>query len=454
MPKAYFFFAPKGLLNFKSLVNLSLVLLFIIFQSGCLVIDNQFPKLPPGKWRATLDLVGNTNLAAGDEDDVENRAFEEVSAGELPFNFEINYEKDSSMSMTIINGEERMKVSNIDFGRKRSRVIDTFRVEFPVFDSYIKGTFQERVMKGKWYVNYKENYSIPFVAEYGRDFRFSNLKKEPVIDLNGKWEVVFSPDDNPYPAIGVFEQAGNKLTGTFLTETGDYRFLEGTIQGNKLYLSVFDGAHAFLFEGKVLEDETIIGSFRSGKHYTTTWNAKRNPDVKLGDPNALTFLKEGYDKIDFSFENTAGKTVSPSDEKYKGKVKLVQIFGTWCPNCRDETNFLVDYLKNNPNENLEVVAIGYERYADEKKSMQSLRRYKEKMNVPYDLVLGGTSPSKSKAAESLPMLNHVLSYPTMIFIDKNDKVRKIHTGFSGPATAEFQDHKKEFEGFVAKLLAE
>ena len=53
------------------------------------------------------------------------------------------------------------------------------------------------------------------------------------------------------------------------------------------------------------------------------------------------------------------------------------------------------------------------------------------------------------------MLNHVLSYPTTIFIDKKGVVRKIHTGFNGPATGEkYTEFKTEFEGFVGELIDE
>ena len=422
-----------------------------IFLTGCIQVNNSFDKLPPGVWRATLDL--SQKEVAIDDEAVENRAFEEVSNGELPFNLEIEYNEDGSMTGYILNGDEKMETKDIQFGRMKYRPVDTFQINFPVYDTYIKGTFQERFMKGKWVINYKENYEIPFIAEYGRDFRFTNLKKEPALDLTGKWEVQFSLEDDPYPAVGEFVQTGNNLKGTFLTETGDYRFLEGTIQGNKLYLSCFDGSHAFLFEGKILEDQSILGSFKSGKHYTTTWSAKRNDGVELGDPYQLTYLKEGYDKFNFSFPDTEGNAVSLSDEKYKNKVVLVQILGTWCPNCRDETNFLVDYLKSNPNENLEVIGISYERYKDPEKSAAVIKRYRENIGIPYPILYGGYF-NKSQASETLPMLNKIISYPTMIFIDKKGEVRKIHTGFAGPATSEYQDYKKEFKGFLEQLLSE
>ncbi|MFT5168407.1 MAG: thiol-disulfide isomerase/thioredoxin, partial [Saprospiraceae bacterium] len=330
---------------------------------------------------------------------------------------------------------------------------DSILINFPVYGTFIKAAFEEDKIEGLWYVPYKgENYKIPFRAKHGKGHRFTNLKKPPSIDLTGKWETTFD-DEEPYKAIGEFKQEGNYLTGTFVTETGDYRYLEGSVQANKAYLSCFDGSHAFLFEAKVMEDETLVGSFQSGSHYKTTWTALRNNDYTLGNPDTLTFLKEGYDRIEINLENISGDMVSLNDERYQNKVKIVQIMGTWCPNCRDETTFLVDYLKQNKQKDLEVIAIGFERYREKEKAMQALKNYKENFGMDYELLWGGYF-DKKEAAATLPMLNHILSYPTMIFIDRNNKVRKIHTGFSGPATSSYATFITDFESFVDQLLKE
>jgi len=339
-----------------------------------------------------------------------------------------------------------MVLDDINFGHKKSKVRDTIRVNFPAYDTYIEAEFQEDVITGHWHVPYRSNglYSIPFIAHYSDDYRFTDLKKEPATDMSGKWETTFfDGEDSSYPAIGDFKQVGNRLTGTFLTETGDYRFLEGTVQANEFFLSCFDGAHAFYFEGKIKDNDNITGIFRSGKHYSSTFEAKRNPDVTLPDADELTYLNEGYDQFNFSVEKD-GKNITLNDPKYQGKAKIIQIFGTWCPNCRDETNFLVDYFKNNPNKEVEVIALAFERYRDTAKSQAVLDRYREKMNIDYDLFLAGYF-NKKEANKVLPSLNHVLSYPTMIFIDKNNQVERIHTGFSGPATgAPFEDFLANF----------
>jgi thiol-disulfide isomerase/thioredoxin len=208
-----------------------------------------------------------------------------------------------------------------------------------------------------------------------------------------------------------------------------------------------------LFEGKINpKDSTMIGSFRSGNAYQTSWEAKFNPNAKLKDANALTFLKPGYDRFDFSFENTTGKTVSLKDARYQNKVKIIQIMGTWCPNCRDETAFLVDYLKEHPDQDVEVIALAFERHKEKDKAIEALKRYREYFKMDYELLLAGIS-DKQEASKVLPMLNAVLAYPTMIVIDKNDRVQRIHTGFSGPATSEYKQFKAEFSRFILQLLS-
>jgi thiol-disulfide isomerase/thioredoxin len=383
-----------------------------------------------------------------------NPKFDEMTEGELPFTFEVKYVRPDSFYIEIINGEERIVVNDIQIGRSKSEARDSILINFPVFDSYIKGYFLENAIDGQWIVRNKENYSIPFVARHGRDYRFTNLRKEPVMDVNGRWEVTFDVGaEKPYPAVGEFQQKGNYLSGTFLTETGDYRFLEGTVQANKLYLSCFDGSHAFLFEAKINPaDSTMIGLFRSGHLSQEPWKAKFNPRATLKNANSLTYLKPGYSRIDFTFENVDGKTISLRDEPYQNKVKIIQIMGTWCPNCRDETEFLVNYLKEHPEQDIAVIALAFERHKEKEKALNALRTYRQAFGMNYELLLAGNS-DKAEASLALPMLNAIMAFPTMIVIDQNDRVQRIHTGFSGPATGEHKQFKAEFSRLMLQLLS-
>ncbi|MDB4728432.1 TlpA family protein disulfide reductase [Saprospiraceae bacterium] len=434
---------------------------FIVFFTDCVVVDNEYTALPPGIWRAALKVEKELVIPTATSNkkkylpEIPKRVSEDVVSGELPFNFEVIYNEDGTFYIEIINGEERIPVKDVSFGRTKARAKDSIRIDFPIYESYIIAFYEDNALEGDFYApNRGRNYSIPFAAKFGKDYRFATVKKEPVADLSGRWEVKFTEDDgSSYPAIGDFKQNGNHITGTFLTETGDYRFLEGTVQNDRLYMSCFDGAHAFLFEAEIKEDESIIGIFRSGSHYKSVWEAKKNADATLSDPNTLTYLVDGAETISFEFPNSDGKMISLDNSEYQNKIKIVQIFGTWCPNCKDETRFLVNYLKENDNSDLAVIGLAFEKHRDQENAFKAIDNYKDFFKMNYEIAYAGYY-NKKEAAKSLPMLNHILSYPTMIFLDRENKVRKIHTGFAGPATSEFEPFEKEFDTFVKQLLSE
>ncbi len=422
-------------------LTFSLVVFIALGLNSCVDFSNTFEKLPPGKWRASLQLdLAPKQLAAQKEEYVEVEKLN--SAAELPFNFDLQYDAQQNIVISIHNGDERIEVKDIIFGRDRESGKDTFRIDFPLYQSYIEGFYEESTMEGNWVVTTKENYRIPFIAKHGVGHRFVDKKMAADADLSGKWEVKFEVDtEDEYPAIAEFKQTGSKLEGTFLTETGDYRYLEGIVQKNKFWLSTFDGSHAFLFEGKILEDKSIIGTFRSGKHYTSNWVATKNDNVQLGDPYTLTYTTDDQ-PLAFNFTNVNGEPFDINQEKYEGKAKLIQILGTWCPNCKDETNFLVEFYKNKP-DNLEIIGVAFEKYKTQSEAAPVLDLYKDKMNVPYDIVYGGYY-NKKEASAAFPNLNKIISYPTLIYLNKDNEVVHIHTGFSGPATSKYAEFKQSF----------
>lgn len=366
----------------------------------------------------------------------------------LPFNFQLSKKGEAAYEMEVYNAEETIIVDEIRING------DSIRIHFPVYEGYIAGTFSEDSIEGE-FIKESLDRIVPFKASFGQSERFRN-SREATQDVSGIWETVFEKGtEDEYPAKGIFEQEGNKVKGTFRTTTGDYRYLEGVLSGDSLKVSAFDGAHAFVFTAQVT-DSTLNGAFYSGNHYKETFVAKRNEAYELPSPDSLTFLKEGYEKLAFSFPDASGKPVALTDDAYQDKVVLVQIMGSWCPNCLDESKFYVDYLKRNPDLELEVVALAFEYAKTEERAFKSITRLRDKIGIDYPILLAqyGTS-DKALAQEKLPMLNHVLSYPTTLFIDKKGTVRKIHTGFNGPATGDkFTEFQKEFDGFVRELVAE
>ncbi len=435
----------------------TIFIFFVMIATSCFEFSGKYSKLPPGYWRGELSLSPKNitpNPEAKPLPEKVGLKFDEVMEGQLPFVFEVKYTNDSLFYIEIINGEERIKVTDIQYGRDRRTAKDTILINFPEYDSYIHAVCESGVMEGEFVIKSKDNYRIPFTAKHGTNIRFTELKKTPAMDISGAWQTTFDQNtDKPWDAIGVFKQNGNQLTGTFKTETGDFRYLEGTVQDKKLYLSCFDGAHAYLFEAQIEPDSTIQGSFRSGLSEPSLWSAKRNPDFKLKDADSITKTKPGKETVHFNLPNPEGKNISPDNKEYQGKVKIIQVMGSWCPNCKDETKFLTDFLSKADTSKVAVIALSFERYKEVDKANEMLIKYKKALNVPYEIVLGGNS-NKTEAGQKLDFLDELRAYPTMLILDKTNKIRKIHTGFSGPATDEFNKFRDEFGTFIEILLKE
>ena len=218
-------------------------------------------------------------------------------------------------------------------------------------------------------------------------------------------------------------------------------------------LSSFDGSHAYLFRA-VLRNDTLIGEFRSGTHSLEPWTGVRDPDFLLRDPDSLTFLKEGYDMVDIRLPDLRGDTVSLMDARFAGRVRMVQIMGSWCPNCMDESRLLAQMHQRYHKAGLDVVAVAFEREPDPARAVGMLERYRRRLGIQYDILYGGSS-TKEVVSERLPFLNHLMSYPTCIFIDRRGKVRRIRTGFYGPSTGQhYRDYQHNLQQFIERMLAE
>ena len=195
------------------------------------------------------------------------------------------------------------------------------------------------------------------------------------------------------------------------------------------------------------------GDFWSGRHWHEIWLAFRNDTITMPSSESLTKMKAGKTTIDFSFPNLAGKNVSLKDEKFKNKVVVVQVLGTWCPNCRDETELFSNIYNKYRGKGLEMVGLAFENGETLEAAKPILERYKKHFNIGYDLLYAGKA-SKKVASEALPNLTGISAFPTSIFIDRSGKVRHIHTGFSGPATQNYQKEVAKIEGIINDLMNE
>lgn len=341
----------------------------------------------------------------------------------------------------LVNGREKMEMLPI----RCTSIPDSCIIEHPVFDSYLVLFKTENKINGYFKDNSRKgDYRLPLSLT-----KTNNTGATPATTGFSRWQCTFDTGENAYPAIAEFTFAQQEIAGTFLTETGDYRFLAGQLLSNdSFYLSCFDGSHAFLFEGKI-KDDKISGVFYSGNHWQTSWTAIKNTNAQLMNGFELTKITSTL-PIQLSFMDEQKRTISLRDSIYLQQPIVIQIMGSWCPNCLDETNFLVE-LYNASDIKPKIIALCFERGENEQIQWERINKVKRNLKVPYPMLLAGKA-DKDAASKLFPFLEKISSFPTTIFLNKNHEVVGIHTGFNGPATGEkYEKQSLEFKELIQIL---
>ena len=379
--------------------------------------------------------------------------------GDLRFGLRLDKDENGKPFAMIINGRETIRVNDVELGD------DHLAIEFPYYDSKIEASLDRTrlTMEGTWRKRAgKESWSeLAFSATMESD-----RKPEDDRDaLNrqkrflGKWKVKFSSSADH--AVGIFGKADLKrpkfadvrpYRGTFLTTTGDYRYLAGDFYDGELELSVFDGAHAFLFRARLDGQRGLKGDFWSRDTWHETWTAVADKNAKLPDAFEQTRWT-GKAKLDeLKFPNLDGKMMSLADESFAGKVRIITVFGSWCPNCHDSARFLARLHQQFGDKGLSIVGLAFELTGDFERDAEQVRRYIKRHDTKYPILLAGLA-DKKEASKVMPILDRVRSYPTTIFLNEKNEVITIHTGFSGPANPEaYQDLRYRFETIVRDQL--
>jgi len=401
-----------------------LVLVFI------LVSQRQFLKAQTTRWRANIQIEG----------------------GILPFGLELQKKADDSYQVYILNASERFRTDDASISG------DSLTIPISLFDAELVAKMTDKNLTGIFRKNKgrKSFVQIPFKATLGYNYRFVPTQKVVnKMDLKGKWSTNFisTVTQRKSFAVGIFEQDGNIVTGSFLTTTGDYRYMDGNRVKDSLFLSTFDGSNTILMKAKI-KGSRITGKFSDSVLGFKNIEAQKDQKAELPDVKKITYLKEGYQKLNFTFPNEKGEKISLSDDAFKGKVVVVQILGSWCPNCMDESNYLVPFYQKNKAKGLEIIGLAYEKNIDAEFFKTKMALLRERFGIDYPLLRAGVNNSES-ATESLPMLNKVIGFPTTLIIDKKGKIRETHTGFSGPGTGKYyHEWVADFERLMAKLLKE
>jgi peroxiredoxin len=370
--------------------------------------------------------------------------------GELPFGLELK-QQDSHPVGYLINGQERLLLSDVKITGSH------LEIAMPGYENVLRADAVGNELQGEIFLVKlnEKNQHVPLHATFGETYRFFDQPASDNADVSGRWAVKFIDDSGaPEVAVGEFSQSHDVVSGTILTTTGDHRYLAGQVKGDELYLSTFDGAHVFLYKAKIAADGSLDGDWWSGLKFHEKWIGKRDAAAQLPDAYGLTAMRAGVKTFDFAFPDLSGKIVSSKDPQFRGKVLIVALAGSWCPNCHDEAAFLAPLYKDYRDKGLEIVSLQFEHFGDFERAAEATQRFRQHYGIEYTTLIAGIS-DKDEAAKKLPMLKSFVAFPTTVFIDRKGNVRKIHTGYTGPATGDhYVQFVTEVKTTLDQLLAE
>jgi thiol-disulfide isomerase/thioredoxin len=393
----------------------------------------QAPAQFAGSWRAVLASPG----------------------GELPFTLRIAG-RGGALTAHALNGAEQAAADSVRIEGRR------IVIRFDVYDSEIAAELQAdgRTLLGDWSKAGKR--VLGFSASAGDERRFlpATPPSEPGdgrARLTGAWAATFGTGERAQAARGELQQEGERVSGTFLTPVGDHRYLEGDFRDGALRLSRFDGSAASLYVARLQPDGSLVGQLFRSAGAPQDWTARRLDAAGAdGLPDAFKAagLANAEGRLRFQFPDLQGRPVSLQDERFRGRVVLVNIFGSWCPNCNDEAPLLREWASRYAGRGLEIVGLAYEQTGDPDGDRRAVQRFAKRHGLEHTLLLAGVSERKAAAA-TLPDLTGLFAFPTTIFVDRGGRVRKIHSGYAGPATGEHHQRLvRELTRTLDELLAE
>lgn len=364
----------------------------------------------------------------------------------MDVNFNLNYSvnEQGAMQFILTNADEKIVINEI------TKNGDTLFMKLPVFTSEIVAVFKNDSLLGKYYpkgkaaLNFYKFFALPGISD-----RFPNNTEKAAFNVAGRWKIIENggtPDSTIM--VGEFKQDGDKVTGTFLNTTGDYRYLEGKVSGNKFMLSAVDGSHTFIITADLTNENTMEnGRFMGSPKWVSKWRAERNDKIALPTNEELVRVKKGMSTFDFAGIDMNGQKVTSKDERFQGKVLAVLAGGSWCPNCLDEARLFRELYSKYKDKGFEVIALNFEDKTFETSKVK-MERFIKQTGANYTFLY--VSPRGGAKRDSvLYPIEGKMAFPTGMFIDKLGYIRRVETGFSGPGTGE---HYTKFVDETTKLI--
>jgi thiol-disulfide isomerase/thioredoxin len=361
---------------------------------------------------------------------------------EIPFRFEISG-SGSQIRGSFFNGEDRETSSSGKFEN------GTLLLRFDSYSTRLEATLKDGALDGTYG---KEGRRYPFHA-----VRFTLPTAEAnsqAPSIAGLWEVAAQSAKTGEGAWRfIVRQSGAEVSAAILRVDGDTGAIEGRYKDGKFVLSHFDGARPLLLDVTPQGDGTLA-LLENGRTQLTAVRSERARAQGLpepADPSRHTSVKDPSEPFHFSAPDLNGKLVSDRDARFRNKVVIVAISGSWCPNCHDEAPFLEELYRKYRRRGLEIVSLSFEQGEQVKDPVQ-LRAFIREFGIDYTVLVPG---EPSELADKIPQAVDLDCFPTTFYLGRDGKVRSVHAGFSGRASGQFHDElRREVSALIERLLAE
>jgi thiol-disulfide isomerase/thioredoxin len=400
---------------------------FSFLPHGALIVTTLFGALAPdvlaqslsGLWDATVN----------------------VDSLVVPFRMELANEG-PSVKGWFFNGDEKVNSTSGQFDRGKLILL------FDYYGSKLDVVWKDGTLTGTYFRNSKY---LPFEA---RRFTPSPLTEGDVPSIAGSWEIEVPGSSGAATAWPfIVRQSGPEVTAAILRVDGDTGALSGTYEDGKFLLSHFSGARPSVFEITPQKDGTLAVVQNGSKHLTAVRPAiARSQGLpEPADPSRYTSVKDPSEPFHFRFPDLDGHMVSETDSRFRGKVVIVSVGGSWCPNCHDEAPFLMELYRKYRSKGLEIVELSFED-PDVLKDPARVRAFIKRYGIEYPVLLAGET---TELSAKLPQAVNLRTFPATFFLGRDGRVRSVHAGFASVATGDFHRQlKEEVTKLVERLLSE
>jgi thiol-disulfide isomerase/thioredoxin len=363
---------------------------------------------------------------------------------EVPFRMEFSG-SGSAAKGSFFNGDEKVTSTTGRFDK------GSLILSFDEYGTTLEATLKDGRLEGQ-YKRGTRGEPYPFQAK-----RFTPAPPDDgkTPSIAGLWDMPVASSKGESAWQLIVRQSGPEVSAAILRVDGDTGALTGRYRDGKFVLSHFSGARPMVLELTPGADGTLTVIQNQNREKPATAvrmevaKAKGLPEPS--DPSRFTSVTDPTEPFRFSFPDLDGRIVSNTDPRFQGKVVLISISGSWCPNCHDEAPFLSELYKKYRAQGLEIVSLSFEEEAQLKNPVR-LRAFIKRYGIGYTVLLPG-EPKDLNA--KVPQGVNLSSFPTTFFLGRDGRVRGVHAGFPGAASgAIYAQTKEEITARVERLLGE